>query len=295
MILVSTEEPWTIGRLLEWTDGFLRKKGCESPRLETQMLLAHVFGCKRIDLYTRFDEVASDEARQKFRELVLRRVEGCPVAHLVGHKDFYAMEFEVTPAVLVPRADTETLVDEALRLAKPLSEPHVLDVGTGSGCIAVTLAHRHKGARLTAVDVSPEALAVAARNAARHGASDRIRFLEGDLFSSIPAGERFDLVVSNPPYVPHAEIARLAREVRDHEPRLALDGGPDGFAVIDRLLAASPAYLKPGAHLLLEIGADQKAAALARVADHPDYEAVKVIDDRAGRPRVLSARRKPGT
>jgi release factor glutamine methyltransferase len=287
---VSTEEPWTIRRLLEWTTRFLQQKGCESPRVETEMLLAHVFDCKRIEVYTRFDEVASDEARQKFRELVRRRVEGCPVAHLVGRKEFYSLEFEVTPAVLVPRADTETLVDEALRLAKPLPAPHVLDVGTGSGCIAVTLAHQHKGARVTAVDVGPEALAVAARNAARHGVADRVRFLEGDLFGPISPGESFDFVVSNPPYIPQAEIARLAREVRDHEPRLALDGGPDGFAVIDRLLAGAAAYLKPGGWLLVEIGTDQKTAALARVAAQPGYQTAKVLDDRAGRPRVLSVR-----
>jgi release factor glutamine methyltransferase len=292
---VSTEEPWTIGRLLEWTARFLQQKGCASPRLDAQVLLAHVFTCKRIDLYTRYEEVASDEARQQFRELVRRRIDGCPVAHLVGRKEFYSLEFEVTPAVLVPRDDTGCLVDECLRLAKPLTEPDVLDVGTGSGCIAITLAHQHKGVRVAAVDVSPEALAVAVRNAAKHAVADRVRFLEGDLFSPIPAGERFDFVVSNPPYIPRAAIAALEREVRDHDPRLALDGGPDGFAVIDRLLADAPAYLKPGGHLLLEIGADQKAAVLARVPADLGYEAAAVLDDRAGRPRVLSLRRQPAT
>jgi release factor glutamine methyltransferase len=165
---VTTEQPWTIGRLLDWTTKFLGQKGSESPRLDAQVLLAHALGCKRIELYTRHDELASDEARTKFRELVRKRIEGCPVAYLVGRKEFFSLEFEVGPAVLIPRPDTECVVTECLQLAKGLAEPHILDIGTGSGCLAVTAAVRHKGARVTAVDLSPKALAVAARNAAKH-------------------------------------------------------------------------------------------------------------------------------
>ena len=151
------EEPWTIGRLLDWTARFLLEKGSEFPRLDTEVLLSHALGCRRIELYTRYEEIASDEVRKKFRDLIRRRIEGCPVAYLVGRKEFFGLEFEVSPAVLIPRPDTEFVVMECLRLAKAMSEPHIIDVGTGSGNIAVTVAHQHKGAHVTAVDRSPDA------------------------------------------------------------------------------------------------------------------------------------------
>jgi release factor glutamine methyltransferase len=280
----------TIGRLLGKSAEFLAQKGMESPRLETEVLLAHVLGCKRIDLYgLRHGEVASDDVRQRFRELIRRRLEGCPVAYLVGRKEFFSLEFEVTPAVLIPQPDTECLVLETLRLARGLSEPHLLDLGTGSGNIAVSVAHQHKGARFTAVDLSAEALAVAARNAARHGVAGRIRFLHGDLFDPLRADESFDFVLSNPPYVAHEELAGLDREVRDHEPRLALDGGPGGFAVFDRLIDHARGHLKPAGHLLVEIGSAQERAARDRIAALPGYDLDKTVLDRAGRPRVLHA------
>jgi release factor glutamine methyltransferase len=189
---MSTEQPWTIGRLLEWTTAYLAKKGMESPRLETQLLLAHALGCKRIALYARFEDIVAEADRQKFKELIQKRLEGCPVAYLVGIKDFFSLELEVNPSVLIPRPDSECLVDDCLRLARELAEPVLLDVGTGSGNLAVAVAWKNKKARVTAVDISPEALAVASRNAARHGVSDRVRFLEGDLFSSLMPEERFD-------------------------------------------------------------------------------------------------------
>jgi release factor glutamine methyltransferase len=283
-------EPWTIGRLLGWTAGFLTQKGVESPRLETEVLLAHVVGCKRIDLYgLRHGDLASDDVRQRFRDLIRRRLEGVPVAYLVGRKEFFALEFEVTPDVLIPQPDTECLVVEALRLARGLSEPHLLDVGTGSGNIAVSVAHQHKAARLMAVDVSAAALVVAERNAAKHGVAERIRFLHGDLFQPVPGDERFDLVLSNPPYIAEEEWSTLEEEVRDHEPRLALDGGPGGFAVFDRLIDQARWYLKPGGHLLVEIGSAQEEAARQRLAALPGYELGKTIADGAGRPRALHA------
>src|SRR5262249_38080453 len=159
------------------------QKGSESARLDTEVLLAHALGCKRIELYTRHDEVAAEEARQKFRDLVRRRIEGCPVAYLVGRKEFFSLELEVSPAVLIPRPDTERVVDECLRVARSIALPRVLDVGTGSGCLAVAVARQHKGAQVTATDISPEALAVAQRNAAKHGVGERIRFVQGDLFA----------------------------------------------------------------------------------------------------------------
>jgi release factor glutamine methyltransferase len=287
---VSPEQTLTIGMLLDKAARFLGEKGSESPRLDTEVLLSHALGCKRIELYTRHDEAPPPDARQKFRDLVRQRIEGCPVAYLVGRKEFFSLEFEVNRAVLIPRPDTECVVDECLRLARGMTEPRILDIGTGSGCLAVAVARHHKTAVVTAVDLSPEALSVAEANATRHGVGERIRFVQGDLFRPVPAGERFDFVLSNPPYIPQGEIAKLERGVRDYEPHLALDGGGDGYAVFDRLIAEAPAYLKPGGYLIVEIGSPQEGPARERIGRQPGYELAKTIRDGSGHPRVLRAR-----
>jgi release factor glutamine methyltransferase len=290
---VTAEQPWTVGRLLDWTSKYLAQKGSEFPRLDAEVLLAHALGCKRIELYTRHEEIAPNEGRQQFRELVRRRVEGCPVAYLVGRKEFFSLELEVSPAVLIPRPDSECLVDECLRLAKEMPEPRIIDLGTGSGNLAVAVAKRHKGAQVTAVDVSPEALVVARRNAAKHGVEGRVRFLQGDLFAPVHAGEAFDFVISNPPYIPRGDIASLAPGVRDYEPHLALDGGLDGFAIFDRLVAETPRWLKRGGHLIIEIGSPQVKHARERIKTHAGYELAKTVQDGSGHPRVLRARWQP--
>jgi release factor glutamine methyltransferase len=290
---VSTESSWTVGGLLNWTAQFLAQKGSEFPRLDAEVLLAHTLGCKRIDLYgLRFGEPASAEARRRYRDLVRRRVEGCPVAYLVGRKEFFSLEFEVTPAVLIPRPDTELVVTECLDLARGMPEPRVLDVGTGSGCLAVAVAKQHPGALVTAVEISPDALAVARRNAERHAGAGRVRFLEGDLFGPLGAGEQFDFILSNPPYIPRDAIRTLAPGVRDYEPHLALDGGPDGYAVLDRLVAGAKDYLVAGGHLVVEIGSPQEEPARQRIAAHGEYELADTVFDYSGHPRVLRARRK---
>jgi release factor glutamine methyltransferase len=289
----TTGGSWTVGKLLEWTTNYLRRKGVETPPLDAQVLLAHALGCKRIELYTRYEEAAPEDARAQFKALVQRRVEGCPVAYLVGRKEFFSLTFEVGPAVLIPRPDSEYVVLECLRLARTFPSPSVLDLGTGSGNLAVAVAHQNKAAQVTAVDLSPEALAVARRNADRHGVADRIRFLEGDLFAPLSPGERFDFVVSNPPYISRTEIPNLAAGVRDYEPRLALDGGPDGFGVFDRILAGSKDHLNPGGYLIVEIGSPQHLPARERFAAYPDYELGDTIVDGSGHPRVLRARFRP--
>jgi release factor glutamine methyltransferase len=286
----SAEQPWTIGGLLDWTARFLANKGAEFPRLDTEVLLAHALGCRRIDLYTRYEELASGDARDRFRDLVRRRLDGCPVAYLVSRKEFFALEFEVSPAVLIPRPESEFVVMECLRLAKEQVEPRILDIGTGSGNIAVAVARQHRGARLTAVDLSPKALLMATRNADRHGVADRIRFVEGDLFGPIPAGERFDFVLSNPPYIAREDIAQLPAGVRDFEPHLALDGGPGGYAVADRLLEQAGRHLEPGGYLILEIGAPQAEGMRRRIEALGGYELGKTIHDYSSHPRVLRAR-----
>ena len=218
-------------------------------------------------------------------------MDGWPVAYLVGFREFHMLPFEVSPAVLIPRPDTETLVSEAVRLLKPLAAPTVLDLGTGSGCIAVSVAHQKKDARVTAADVSPDALDVARRNAERNGVAGRVDFVQGDLFAPIPAGAAFDLVVSNPPYVTPAELAALAPDVRDHEPRLALDGGPDGLAFYRRIAAGVGAFLKPGGSVLVEIGATQDGAVRALFDGRAELQLGKTLRDATGLPRVVCAKR----
>ncbi len=198
-----SEQSWTLGGLLDWTAKHLAQKGAESPRLDAEVLLAHAALCKRIDLYgLRFAEEASPEVRQKYKELIRRRVEGCPVAYLVGKKEFHGLEFQVSPAVLIPRPDSEHLVLECLALSKTLSGPRrLIDIGTGSGNLAVTLAKSLPALQVTATDQSAAALQVAEANAAQHKVKERIRFLQGDLFATVPASETFSFVISNPPYI----------------------------------------------------------------------------------------------
>ena len=290
---MSTTQTWTIGGLLDWTARYLHEKGSEFPRLDAEVLLAHVLDCKRIQLYTRFEESAPDEVRTRYRELIRRRVEGCPVAYLVGKKEFFGLEFEVGPTVLIPRPDSEHVVMECLKRAREMPAPRVLDVGVGSGNLAVTVAQRHRGARVTAVDVSADALAVAARNAEKHGVADRVRFLQGDLFAPVPAGERFDFVLSNPPYIAAEDMEKLPAGVRDFEPHAALQGGPGGFTVFDRLAAGAAEYLEPGGWLVVEIGAPQEGPARQRLAAPVTYELMPTVYDYSGHPRVLVARRRP--
>ncbi len=284
---------WTVKALLGWTTDFLHKKGVEprEARLEAQVLLAHVMGCARIELVARSDEQPTDAERAAFKDLIRRRVDGWPVAYLVGRREFYLLPFEVSPAVLIPRPETETLVLEALRLLKGKPAPRVLDLGTGSGCVAVSVAHQCRPAAVTAVDVSPDALEVARRNAARHGVADRVTFLRGDLFAPLPTDSAFDLIVSNPPYVTPAELAGLAPEVRDHEPRVALDGGPDGLAFYRRIAADAGRFLAPGGSVLVEVGWTQDAAVRAIFEGNPELTVGPSVKDAGGRPRVVTARK----
>lgn len=282
---------WTLQALLTWTTDYLTRKGIPSPRLESQVLLAHVLGCPRIELVARSLEVATEAVRTTYRELIRRRVEGWPVAYLTGVKEFYLLKFDVSPAVLIPRPETETLVLEALRLLKPLSAPECLDLGTGSGCIAVSIAHQKSDARLLAVDISPDALDLARQNATKHGVAGRIDFRQGDLFAAVGAGRMFDLIVSNPPYVTPAELANLSTDVRDHEPRLALDGGPDGLAFYRRIASSVDAFLKPGGWALVEIGATQNDQVRALFAEQSGLTVEPTLKDAAGHPRVVRARK----
>jgi release factor glutamine methyltransferase len=293
----SSDEPWTIGRLLGWTVDYLKQHGADNPRLDAEVLLAQAQHCRRIDLYASFDLEPDDEARTAFRELVRRRAAGAPVAYLVGHKEFYSLPFEVTPDVLIPRPETELLVvalldDVKARANASQSSPlAIADVGTGSGILAVCAAKHLPQACVTAVDVSPAALAVARRNAAKHDVAERITFIEGNLFDTVPADARFDYVLSNPPYVTTAEMADLPVDVREHEPHVALHAGERGTDVIAPLVRQAALRLEPGGLLLIEVSPMIAEPVEQIVRACPPLEPRPTIRDLAGHARVVQARR----
>src|SRR3954454_14791112 len=196
------DDRWTVGRLLTWTADYLKRRGAESPRLDAEVLLAKVLGWERVQLYTHYEEEVGERPRGAFRDLVRRRAEGMPVAYLVGRKEFYSLPLAVSPAVLIPRPDSEFVVVEFLALTKGLESPRAVDVGTGSGCLALACAQHHKTARFVAIDVSPEALAVAEANARTHGLSERVEFRLGDRLAPVAGAGPFDVILANPPYIP---------------------------------------------------------------------------------------------
>jgi release factor glutamine methyltransferase len=289
-------DEWTLGRLLAWTTDYLKQHGSESPRLDAEILLAAARGCQRIELYTSFDEPADEATRERFRELVRRRAEGTPVAYLVGHKEFYSLSFRVTPDVLIPRPETELLVVRLLDLAKrrpATSEPiKIADVGTGSGIIAVCAARGLPNALITAIDTSPTALAVARENASKHGVGERIEWFQSDLFGTVPADRRFDFVASNPPYISSAEFVKLPPTVRDFEPRQALEAGPRGTDVIERLIPAAAERLNADGWLLMEISPMLETEVRKLLENEPTLELHPTIKDLAGLPRVVQAKKK---
>jgi release factor glutamine methyltransferase len=309
---MTTDEPWTIGRLLSWTVEYLSKHGAENPRLDAEILLAAARGCRRIDLYAAYGDEASNELRTAFRELVRRRAAGTPVAYLVGHREFYALDFEVTPDVLIPRPETESLVVALLDHVKAregrANFPHlnpvpakggvrpeegvvtIADVGTGSGVLAICAAKYVPRARVTAIDISPAALVVAQRNAERHGVAEQIHFVESDLFAGLPTAAMFDYIVSNPPYVSTAELTSIATEVREYEPRVALAAGEQGTDVVAPLIQQSAKRLHPGGMLLVEISPMIAGKVEQLIRENGALESLPTLRDLAGHARVVRAR-----
>ncbi|MEW6252212.1 MAG: peptide chain release factor N(5)-glutamine methyltransferase [Planctomycetota bacterium] len=292
--------PWTISRLLAWTRDYLQRSGLEAPRLCAEILLAHALECERIRLYTRFEEIPSDAARGRFRELVQQAAAGRPIAYLTGTKEFFSLAFEVTPDVLIPRPETEILVERTIDLVRKSGAPvrTILDLGTGSGCIAVSLARHLPEIRVCASDVSEAVVEVARRNAVRHGVAGRIELRTGELFEPWRArraedggdAAQFDVIVSNPPYVATAPGTPLEKRVRDHEPGIALFAGADGLDVIRRISSAAPAHISAGGHLLLEVGYDQ-AAAVRELLAAAGWRDIVSYRDATGHERVMHARR----
>jgi len=291
----SQPEAWTVGRLLKWTTGYLKDRHCDSPRLEAEVLLAEALGCKRIELYTAFEQEPDEAARTAFRELVRRRADGVPVAYLVGRREFFSLSFRVTPEVLIPRPETELLVITLLDLAKQRSpaEPLIVaDIGTGSGILAVCVAKHLPNCRVTAIDVSPAALEVARINATEHGVVDRIDLVQSDLFAEVDPGRRFDFVVSNPPYVSAAEMDQLPDDVKHYEPHTALLGGPKGTEIIESLIPQAAERLNPGGHLLIELSPMIHDAVRELLEAEERLQVGPTIKDLARLPRVVQAMRR---
>ncbi|HEY6098757.1 MAG TPA: peptide chain release factor N(5)-glutamine methyltransferase [Anaeromyxobacter sp.] len=274
---------WTTLKLVAWTQDFFAKKGVDAPRLTAELLLAHALSCDRVRLYLDFDKPLGEPELARFRDLVRRRGEGEPTAYVLGRKDFYGRTFRVDARVLVPRPETELVLEAALA-ALP-EGGRALDLCTGSGCLAISLALERRGAAVVATDVSQDALAVARENAAALGAV--VGFAHGDLWAAVHGEAAFDVVVSNPPYVPAKELAGLSREVR-REPCIALDGGEDGLAVLRRVVAGAPARLRPGGVLCVEMH-ESHADVLPGLCLEAGFGGAEARKDLAGLPRLTVA------
>ncbi len=291
-------EVWTTGRLLEWIKDYFTKLKVDSPRLSAEMLLAHVLGIKRIDLYMQFDKPVDNEPLVKLRELVKRCGQHEPLAYLIGKTEFYSMEFLVSPDCLIPRPETELLVQRAIEFLRLRQGPQrVLDLCTGSGCVAIAVAKNHPAAGVTATDISDAALAVAARNVEKHGVSDRVRLLCGDLFDAILTDldvAQFDIITANPPYVSDGEYEKLAKNIKDYEPPLALLAGADGLDVYKRIISSVDRFLKPGAALMMEIGYRQGGPVRGLLETTGIFNRITVEKDYNNNDRVVTAVKAAG-
>lgn len=306
--MATGEAPWTIGSLLRWTTRYFQDKGVSEPRASAEVLLAHVLNLGRLDLYLRHDQPLAPEELARYKALIRRRRQGEPVAYLTGHKEFWSLDFLVTPAVLIPRPETEVLVEAVLEVFRKRQAPALapeapfsnsrktlaLEVGVGSGAVVVALARELPELIWVAVDLSEAALRVARENARRHQVTARVHFYRGDLLSGLKPAPGFVLLVANLPYVSQKEWEALPREIRDYEPREALLAGEDGLDLLRPLVREAHQYLLPGGWLALEVGAGQDKAVRDLLADTGNYQEIKTIPDYQGLPRVIRARRLPG-
>lgn len=264
----------------------LQAAGIIDPRLEAGSLLAHALSRDRTYVITHGDDLVTGEQLDRFRDLIARRAAREPLQYIVGHQEFFKLSFEVTPDVLIPRPETELIVEAALELADREGSLSILDVGTGSGCIVISLLHELKNAHATATDISPSALEVARRNAQRHHVSDRVTFIEADSLSRLSQSAAFSLIVSNPPYIPAGDIATLQREVREHEPLTALLAGADGLDHIRALLRETPPLLHHNGYFIFEIGFGQ-GEAIEELVDRAVWHLIEVRRDLQGIPRTV--------
>lgn len=289
----TRQDVWSIARLLEWTRNYFEQREIEAPRLCAELLLANALGCERIQLYTRYEETPDEATRDRFRLAVREAADGKPIAYIVGHREFFSLRFAVTPDVLVPRPETEVLVERTLAVLRRgdwgAEGPRVLDIGTGSGCVIAALACNFPTLRGFASDVSGTALAVARQNADTLNLADRIEFREADLFTGWTDAAPFDVIVSNPPYIGERERNELPANVRDHEPAVALFAGADGLDLYRRFVNEAAAALSPGGHLLLEVGFRQ-ANAVADLLKQAGWRDITRCKDHLQHERVVHAR-----
>lgn len=282
---------WTCKDALEWTVGYLERHGDPHPRRSAEWLLAAATGLSRVELYAYHDRPLAPDERERYRTLVAKRAAGMPLQYATGEMPFRHLVITVEPGVFIPRPETEVLVDVALRCIEQSEEPLVCDLCTGSGCVAVSLAHEHRGARVWATDLDERPVEVARANARRAGVADRVVVERGHLFDPLPATLRgsLDLVVSNPPYVPSADLPSLPPEVLGFEPMRALDGGPDGLDVVRRIATEAREWLVPGGALALEVDS-RRAEDAARLLER-GYDGVTITKDLTGRDRIVSGRK----
>ncbi|MBE0534320.1 MAG: peptide chain release factor N(5)-glutamine methyltransferase [Phycisphaerae bacterium] len=288
-------EQWTIGKLLTWMNGYLTDKGVDAPRLSAELLLSHVLNCKRIELYTDFDRPVEAARLEQLRALVKRCAEHEPVAYLVGRCEFYSLEIRVNRSCLIPRPETELLVERAIDWLRRRPQPaSVLDLCTGSGCIAVAVAKNVPECCVIATDLSDQTLSIADENVKAHGLGEHVRLLCGDLFDPLAGLDEksFDLIVANPPYVTSAEMETLDRNVKDYEPTPALHGGVDGLDVYRRIADQVGPFLKANGALMLEIGYTQGPAVRALLEATALFAEVTVEKDHASHDRIVTANRQ---
>jgi release factor glutamine methyltransferase len=279
----------TIAEALRDANALMRESGVGEAQLVAQSLLAAALKADRTYLIVNFKQQLTHEQFETFSDLLRRRTAGEPLQYITGSQEFFGLEFEVTPDVLIPRPESELIVEEVIRLSRHLTSPLIVDVGTGSGCLAVALAREIPTAQVTATDISAKAIEVAKRNARRHDVSDRVRFLEGDLLEPVQTSPPADFIVSNPPYVAISEMGELQREVRDWEPHIALTDASDGLTFFGRLFSEAPRYLKGGGYLLCEMGYTQSEAVKAMV-DESVWEHEHIVPDIQGIPRCIVVR-----
>ena len=294
------KKKWVIKDILHATAGLLKNKEIENPRLCAEVLLSHQLKKSRIELYLAFDRPLNSSEIAGFRSLVKRRLDREPLQYITGNQEFWSLELLVNPAVLIPRQETELLVEEAIRvkggnLLKNNHRPRILDLGTGSGAIAISLAKEIQSADIWASDISFEALAVAKTNAKHHGLEKRIRFIQGDLWQPFcNTLNYFDMIISNPPYIPSKNITSLPREIHYYEPRIALEGYKDGMRFIEKIIEKSQDYLKPGGWLLVEMDPDQTEMALHLIDKTGAFNYKERVLDYQKKYRLIKARKKDG-
>lgn len=292
-----TTDQWTIAGILSWTQGHFEKWRPETPRLDAELLLAFVLGCSRLDLYLKADQPLNQKERKAYRELVQQRADGCPIAYLIGEKEFWSLTLEVNKNTLIPRPDTETLVENTVvqiqnwQIKHPESQCQIAELGTGTAAIPLAICAEVKNLHIIAVDCSKDVLEVAARNMERHKSllsprNNLIELVESNLFSKINPTEKLDFIISNPPYIPSKNISSLQVDITQYEPLIALDGGPDGLSFYRYLLETAPSLLTPEGEMFLEIGFDQQANLNLLLKEFPDWKTSVFQRDLQGNDRV---------